>query len=322
MNCIALYHVAFEDLGSFATPLRERGYALSYRHAGTDPLTRDEWTGADLVVVLGGPIGVGDSLDYPWLGEELAGLRLRLALGLPTLGVCLGAQLMAAALGGRVERRQAGAEIGWGALRIADSPGVLDALRGLPVLHWHGDNIVLPPEVAALAASPGTPVQAFAAGAHALGLQCHAEFSGDALEAWLTGHAVELRQAGIDLALLRAETVRYAPRLEQAGAALLRHWLDGLHDYTTRRTAMKELNRADAPSATLYHDGCSTCLQIASVLRLTIPDLEVVDLSRETGRIDEAEMMGVTDLPSLFTQGELLPVDPHSTLAELRAGAH
>lgn len=86
---------------------------------------------------------------------------------------------------------------------------------------------------------------------------------------------------------------------------------------------MNEFDRQDAPaSATLYHDGCATCLQIASVLALTIPRLEVVDLSRHTDRIDEAEMVGVTDLPCLFAQGELLPVSAHSTLADLRAGAH
>lgn len=229
MNCVALYHVAFEDLGSFAAPLRERGYAIDYRHAGAGPLSAQEWTGADLVAVLGGPIGVGDMADYPWLAAELEGLRARLERQRPTLGICLGAQLMAVALGGRVERRAMGAEIGWRALNPAGPPGVCDALRSLPVLHWHGENIVLPSSLQALASTPGTPVQAFAPGPHALGLQCHAEFEGDALEAWLTGHAVELRQAGVDLARLRADTLLHASRLEQAGAELMRRWLDGLH---------------------------------------------------------------------------------------------
>lgn len=108
MRCIALYHVAFEDLGCFEQTLRQRGYAISYRHAGADPLTEDEWSGADLIVVLGGPIGVGDTDRYPWLQDELAGLHSRLALERPTFGICLGAQLMAVALGGgssAVQRR-------------------------------------------------------------------------------------------------------------------------------------------------------------------------------------------------------------------------
>lgn len=86
---------------------------------------------------------------------------------------------------------------------------------------------------------------------------------------------------------------------------------------------MTEFTQQDAlSSAILYHDGCTTCQQIAAVLSQTIPRLELVDLSLSAERIDEAEMAGVTDLPCLFVQGELLPVSAHSTLAELRAGAH
>jgi GMP synthase (glutamine-hydrolysing) len=228
MKCIAVYHLAFENLGSFAAPLVQRGYQLEYRHAGTDPLSPDEWARAELVVVLGGPIGVGDVAAYPWLAQELDGLRARLALRRPTLGVCLGAQLMAAALGGRVERRAQGGEIGWSELALANAGSVLDPLVGLPVLHWHGDNIVPPPQAATLAATPGTPCQAFTVGEHALGLQFHAEFEGAQVEAWLVGHTVELGQAGIDLGQLRADSARHAAALERAGAAVLQSWLNGI----------------------------------------------------------------------------------------------
>ncbi|WP_020653055.1 hypothetical protein [Massilia niastensis] len=83
---------------------------------------------------------------------------------------------------------------------------------------------------------------------------------------------------------------------------------------------MNETNKS--LPATLYHDGCSTCLQIASILGRAMPALEIVDLSKETGRVAEAEMLGVTVLPCLLADGELLPVSEHSTLAELAAGAH
>lgn len=228
MECLAVHHVAFEDLGSFATPLRERGYAIRYRHAGADPLTLEEWTRAEMVVVLGGPIGVADMAAYPWLREELAGLAARLDARLPTLGICLGAQLMAKALGGGVSRREAGPEIGWSPLSLPEGDGPLEALRGVPVLHWHGDNIGLPPQALALAATPATPCQAFMAGRHALALQFHAEFAGARLEEWLTGHAVELAQAGIDPGQLREASRRHAPALERAGVAVLRRWLDHL----------------------------------------------------------------------------------------------
>lgn len=228
MQCIAVHHIAFEDLGSFAAPLRARGYQVEYRHAGAAPLALEEWLQADLLVVLGGPIGAGDVDAYPWLREELAGLRARLDRGLPTLGICLGAQLIATAFGGSVERRAGNKEIGWGELALHAVPGALETLRGVPVLHWHGDNIVLPPYIDSLASTPGTPCQAFGVGSHVLGLQFHAEFAGAQLEAWLSGHAVELAHAGVDLHRLRADTARYAVGLERAGTALLERWLDGL----------------------------------------------------------------------------------------------
>ncbi len=228
MKCLAVTHLAFEDLGSFAPVLRDFGYAIDTRHAGVDPLALAQWLDADLVVVLGGPLGVDDVGDFPWLAGELAGLRARLALGLPTLGICLGAQLMAVALGSRVERRADGPEIGWSALALPEQAGPLEALRGIEVLHWHGDNVIAPPAAATLGSTPGTPCQAFAIGRHALGLQFHAEFEGGRLEAWLAGHVVELRHCGIDLAQLRASSGEYAARLERAGQAMLRRWLDGL----------------------------------------------------------------------------------------------
>jgi GMP synthase (glutamine-hydrolysing) len=233
MKCIALYHLRFEDLGTFAAPLADAGYEVNYRHAGAAPLTEAEWRGTDLIVVLGGPIGVNDTALYPWLAGEIRGLKQRLELGLPTLGICLGAQLMAAALGGRIERREGSsgapqAEIGWSPLNLADSAGPLQHLRGIPVLHWHGDNIVPPAAAVTSAATEHTPCQAFAVGKHALGLQFHAEFDPDALEEWLTGHTVELRHAGIDLQRLRADTRRHGAGLAMAGDALLRDWLAGL----------------------------------------------------------------------------------------------
>ena len=224
MKCIALYHMRFEDLGAFAAPLAAAGYDISYRHAGAAPLTAEEWRDTELVVILGGPLGVADAPAYPWLAAEIDGIALRLASRQPTLGICLGAQLMAVALGGQVVPG-AGKEIGWSPLAIAPGAGPLEHLRGVPVLHWHGDNIVPGAALLAEAHTEPTPCQAFRIGTHALGLQCHVEFDPAMLEEWLTGHAVELRQAGVDLAQLRADTRQHGPRLVQAGQALLQDWL-------------------------------------------------------------------------------------------------
>lgn len=226
MKCIALYHVRFEDLGAFAQPLIAAGYDIDYRHAGAAPLTIEEWRDTDLIVILGGPIGVGDMASYPWLAAEIDGIALRLAARRPTLGICLGAQLMAVAAGGQVVAG-GGMEIGWSHLSIAPDAGPLAYLRGVPVLHWHGDNIV-PAALVAEASTPDTPCQAFRIDRHALALQFHAEFDPAMLEEWLVGHTVELRQAGVDLAQLRADTRQHGPKLVQAGQAMLRDWLKDL----------------------------------------------------------------------------------------------
>lgn len=225
-SCLAVHHVRFEDAGSFAPVLAQHGYRLLSRHAAA--VTQAEWLEADLVLVLGGPIGVNDTERYPWLAPELATLGQRLRQRGPTLGICLGAQLMAAAIGGHVVPRSAGMEIGWSALELGAQPGPLQALHGVPVLHWHGDNIVLPEGVTALASSEHTPCQAFALDDYALGLQFHVEFEESALEEWLTGHAVELQRAGIDLARLRGDTREHGADLIRHGRQLLANWLSAI----------------------------------------------------------------------------------------------
>ena len=97
----AIRHVHFEDLGTLAPALAGAGAAIRYREAGQDDLAAVDPLAADLLVVLGGPIGAGDDALYPFLADELRILEARLAAGRPTLGVCLGAQLMARALGAR-----------------------------------------------------------------------------------------------------------------------------------------------------------------------------------------------------------------------------
>ena len=97
MHCIALRHLTFEDLGVLAPVLHEQGASIEYWNGGRCAYDDRAWMEADLAVVLGGPIGVGDEDRYPFLRDELRLVKARLEAGLPLLGVCLGAQLMAAA---------------------------------------------------------------------------------------------------------------------------------------------------------------------------------------------------------------------------------
>lgn len=226
MRCIALRHVAFEDLGTFEPLLRERGFGIDYRQAGVDPITEDEWLQADLAVILGGPIGVNDLAQYPCIADELQLAALRLQAARPLLGICLGSQVIAAALGAEV---YAGPrkEIGWSALSLSPAglASPLKHLAGVPVLHWHGDTFDLPQEAELLASTPLTPHQAFSVGRHALALQFHPEVRGEHIETWLIGHTAELGQAEVDIPALRADSQHHAAALREAGRALLDAWL-------------------------------------------------------------------------------------------------
>ena len=116
-RCVAIQHVAFENLGVFVQPLEEAGFAISYVQAGVVPMVPELWKDADLAVVLGGPIGVYQDDLYPFLADEKALVASRLASGRPLLGICLGAQLMASALDANVYPGTA-KEIGWGRLSL------------------------------------------------------------------------------------------------------------------------------------------------------------------------------------------------------------
>jgi GMP synthase (glutamine-hydrolysing) len=227
-QALALRHVAFEDLGTLGPVLAGRGYGVEYREAG-DGLAGLDPLAPDLLVVLGGPIGACDDALYPFVGEEAALLARRLAAGRPTLGICLGAQLMARALGARVYPGPA-AEIGWAPLALT-AAGAASPVRHLAgdrtsMFHWHGDTFDLPAGATLLASTAAIPHQVYSHGRHALAFQCHPELAAGALEQWLIGHAVELGQAGVDPRTLRAETARHAAALAAAAARCLGEWLD------------------------------------------------------------------------------------------------
>ncbi len=229
-RALAIRHVAFEDLGSLGDTLRRRGFEISYVEAGVDDLSGRDAAADDLVVVLGGPIGAYETENYPFLVPEIAFIERRLKAARPVIGICLGAQLMARALGARVYAGPA-KEIGWSPLSLT-AAGAASPLRHLApeqteVLHWHGDTFDLPPGAELLASTASYRHQAFAIGRHALALQFHAEVTAIGLERWFIGHAVEIAGvAGLTVPRLRAETARGAERLAAQGPLCFGAWLD------------------------------------------------------------------------------------------------
>ena len=228
MQVHVLQHVEFEGLGSIAAWCQARGAAVEWTRfqrgqslSGVPGVPGG--AGADLVIVLGGPMSVNDEAALPWLRQERAFLAARLRAGRPTLGICLGAQAMAAALGAAV-RPNAQREIGWfdihaeaaagqaGGAGGADCVGVAGEVgvtgagaaggagctfkkipASLRVFHWHGETFELPAGTVRLASSAACINQAFQYGRRAIGLQFH-------LETTPASAAALVEHAGDDLA--------------------------------------------------------------------------------------------------------------------------
>lgn len=227
---VAIRHVHFEDLGSFEALLGARGLRVRYVDVGNARVEVLNGLAPGLLVVLGGPISAYDDDLYPTTAPLAALVQQRIEAGLPTLGICLGSQLIARALGARVYPA-AQKELGWIPLALTDAgrASPLCHLDGeiTAMMHWHGDTFDLPPGAVHLASTPSCRNQAFAWGGHVLALQCHPEIRVDGFERWLIGHAGELAATpGIDAKLLRAQTAQYGPALEAAARKMLGAWLD------------------------------------------------------------------------------------------------
>lgn len=189
---------AFTGLGYDVTELTlvpaERFHSPGVSAAFPDP------AGYDAVVAFGAVWSVYDDAAIgPWIHDEIAFTRAAIAAGVPVLGICFGGQVLAAAIGGRVERAPV-PELGWTVIETR-APGLVDAG---PWLEWHYDRFVLPAGVPALAATSVSD-QAFAVG-RSLGLQFHPEVTESVLDAWLSfGGAAELTAAGVDPGRLLAD---------------------------------------------------------------------------------------------------------------------
>lgn len=229
MKVIAFRHMTGDGLGSLGAFFRARGMAYEYLDTPHADLSAFDPLGPDLLVVLGGAPGVYQADIYPFLRDEIAILRARLAADRPTLGICLGAQLMAAALGAKVYPGPQGMERGWHPLTLTaagqDSPVRHLCGSKTSMLHWHGDTFDFPAGAVHLASSAQYAHQAFSYGRNAIALQCHPEMTPRHIEDWLVSGAGQVARGELDIAAIRAETARHGQGLIDATAAFLLDYL-------------------------------------------------------------------------------------------------
>jgi GMP synthase-like glutamine amidotransferase len=170
-----LQHVPFEGLGSIEPWLASAGHEITCTRL-FEVADLPDPDAIDCLVILGGPMSVNDEAEYPWLASEKRFIREVICSGKPVLGICLGAQLIASALGARVSRNRE-KEIGWFPVRAvaAADAAVFPFPPSQTVFHWHGETFDLPPGAVKLAKSAACENQAFQFGKSVIGLQFHLE---------------------------------------------------------------------------------------------------------------------------------------------------
>lgn len=229
-HVIAVRHVHFEDCGTLGNVLAERGHRVSYLDAPVVDLRNVDVATPDLVVFLGGPIGVYEENKYPFLTDEIALAERRLRTNRPVLGICLGSQLIAKVLGARVFAGPV-KELGWKPLWLTSSgeSSVIVSLGGLrtSMLHWHGDTFDLPEGTELLASTPECAHQVYSFGEHCLAFQCHPEVDPDSIERWLVGHACEIAATtSVTVPQLRDDTRRLGATLVAQARKSFVAWLE------------------------------------------------------------------------------------------------
>ena len=224
---IIFQHVPFEGPGLIGDMLEGRGMPHVIVKTYDDGLLPLSPAGFSAVIVMGGPMSANDPL--PFLEKERTFIAEALDRGLPVLGVCLGAQILASVLGGEV-KPVSEPEVGWGEVTLTDD-GLNDPLftgldKVLPVLHWHGEIFDLPEGAVLLASSDVCKNQAFRWGKSAYGFQFHLEAVSEMVEDWISEDGISECGMVVDPESIRSDTVNYVPRTTLAGSLVFGRFLD------------------------------------------------------------------------------------------------
>lgn len=233
-NAAIFVHDSPDDPALFGTILRERGFAVNVIDTRSESVRGFDALAPDLLMVMGGPMGVYEADHHPFLYDEIRVLEKRLGTDRPTLGVCLGAQLIAAALGRKVYKGAQGPEFGWKNLEMTPA-GQNHAVRHLAagktrMFQSHGDTFDLPANATLLASSAQYPHQIFSHGQNALALQCHPEVDAKIMRGWLPPQEwiayLSSESGGLwDNDAFRKQTAENLETLNRQARLFLEEWL-------------------------------------------------------------------------------------------------
>lgn len=230
MKVLMLCHNTPIDGGSIHEILKARDdITLDHYSAYHDPLKNIAPDEHDVTIFMGGSMGVYNRDIFPYLENEIEYLKARLEAGKPYLGICLGSQLMSAALGGEATVGAHGKEVGWCKIKVNEA-GQKTALKHLDeslvdIVQWHGDTFTVPEKCDLLASSDMYASQVIAYGDKALGLQFHPEINENILEMWMVSGFNSLKEAGIDPNEFRATFKEKVPALKQQTEKFFNEWL-------------------------------------------------------------------------------------------------
>lgn len=229
-TALIIRHVPYEGVAGYRAPIEAAGFDIDRIDVADPAFASLDLCEPDLLIMMGGPMGIYEQDQHPWIACQMRRLAKRLERDRPTLGVCFGAQMMAAALGAEVYPGPV-KEVGFHPVTVHDHAiaGPLRHLAEVPILHWHGDTFTLPADVELLASSHVYDHQAFRRGPNLLALQFHAEMGLDPrFDAWIEEWPESVIEAGGDEASLRAAHDSLGPKAVAAGQAMISEWLAGL----------------------------------------------------------------------------------------------
>lgn len=240
-------HDSFEDLGLLADILTRQRCDFRAVHLFHGEMPTEDWDGVRALIILGGPMNVNEEERYPFLRWEKTIIRTAIQEGIALLGICVGAQLIAAAAGAAVYQGRL-KEVGWYPISITPEGQVDSVLGYLPekptVFQWHGEGFDLPAGARRLASSPYYENQAFRIGKNVYGLQFHLEVTAAMVERWLEEHSKDLAQVPyISPDKIKVDTQTYGPTLRYYGERFLSEFL--------RRASRRKIGKDERQQAKL-----------------------------------------------------------------------